>query len=414
MQTTRFTILLCVFVSRLTILATAADWTQFRGPSGDGTSDDPNLPTRWTSHENVIWRTRLGNRVFVTCYTGYGIEPNQGDMDNLRRLVVCLDRTTGALQWQKEFTPQLPESSYSGGNSSRHGYSSSTPITDGEHLFLFFGRSGVFCLDLKGQQIWQANVGSQSHRWGSSNSPVLHRNLLILNASVESQSLIALDKQTGKQVWQTDGIRASWNTPLLVKTATGTTELVVSIRGSVLGFDPDSGDKLWQCDGIRTYACPSAISVRDVVYVTGGRGQQSTLAVRAGGRGDVTSTHLLWRVEKGSNVSSLVHHNGYLYCANDSRGIAFCFDAATGEVKYEERLTPRPDLIYASPVVADKKLFYVSQTRGAYIVAASPSYRFLAHNTFEDDTNRSNASPVISNSHLLLRNDQFLYCLGTR
>ena len=113
-------------------------------------------------------------------------------------------------------------------------------------------------------------------------------------------------------------------------------------------------------------------------------------------------------------MSSLVHHNGYLYCANDSRGIAFCFDAATGDIKYEERLTPRPDLVYASPVVADQKIFYVSQTRGTYIVAANPSYKLLAHNTFAKDTNRANASPVISNSQLLLRNDQFLYCLGTR
>ena len=425
MQTTKLAVLLYLFAPPLAILATASDWTQFRGPGGSGNSRDRQLPAHWTFGDNVIWRTRLpglggsspitlGNRVFVTCYTGYGLEPNQGDMDNLRRWVVCLDRSTGTVQWKKEFTPELPESTYSGGNSSRHGYSSSTPTTDGKHLYLFFGRSGVFCLDLQGRQIWHADVGAQSHRWGSSNSPVLYEDLLIINASVESQSLIALNKHTGQQVWQADGIRASWNTPLLVKTANGPFELVVSIQGSVIGFAPASGEKLWQCDGIRTYACPSAIAVDDVVYVTGGRGQQSTLAVRSGGRGNVTPTHILWRVEKGSNVSSLVHHNGYLYCANDSRGIAFCFDAATGDIKYEERLTPRPDLVYASPVVADQKIFYVSQTRGTYVVAAKPSYKLLAHNTFAKDTSRANASPVISNSQLLLRNDQFLYCLGTR
>ena len=243
---------------------------------------------------------------------------------------------------------------------------------------------------------------------------MLFKQLLIVNASVESDSLIAFDKATGKQVWKTGGISSSWNTPLLVTASNGTIGLVVSIRGSLLGFAPSSGDQLWRCDGIRTYACPNAIAHRDVIFVTGGRGQQSTLAVRAGGRGDVTTTHLRWRVEKGSNVSSLVYHNGHLYCANDRQGIAFCFDAVTGKVKYEQRLMPRPDLVYSSPVAAAEKIFYVSQTRGSYVIAARPSYQLLAHNAFENDAARSNAAPVVSDSQLLLRNDRFLYCLGTR
>jgi outer membrane protein assembly factor BamB len=159
----------------------------------------------------------VGNRVYVTCYSGYGLEPGKGDMSELRRHLLCLDRATGAMRWTKDFKPLLPESKYGpGGNDSQHGYASSTPASDGKNLYLFFGKSGVYCLDLDGNELWHADVGQGTHGWGSSNSPVLHQNLVIINASIESGSLVALDKNTGKEVWRAKGIRSSWNTPVLV------------------------------------------------------------------------------------------------------------------------------------------------------------------------------------------------------
>jgi outer membrane protein assembly factor BamB len=408
----------------LALPAQGVDWTQFRGPNGLGVSDETKLPAEWSADENVVWRTKLpglgtsspitlGQSIYLTCYSGYAESIEEpGDMANLQRHLVCLERMSGKLVWTKAIRPQLPESAYQGGNDSRHGYSSSTPTTDGKHLYVFFGKSGVFCFDLEGNEIWNTVVGTGSRGWGSSNSPVLFNNVLIVNASVESRSLVGLDKLTGKEIWRADGIRSSWNTPALVKTAEGKTEVVVSVQRSLLGFDPETGESLWRCDGIPTYACPSAISNDGIVYVTGGRGTQYTLAVRTGGNGDVTDSHVLWKVPTGSNVSSPVYHDGHLYIASDGRGIAYCFNAKSGEVVYEERLSPRPGRIYSSPILADGKVYYMSQHAGAYVVAAKPEFELVAHNVFEGDDSRANACPVVSNGNLLLRNDTYLYCIG--
>ena len=168
---------------------------------------------------------------------------------------------------------------------------------------------------------------------------------MIINASVESGSLVALDAQTGDQTWRVEGMSLSWNTPSLVEVPGGGTELVVSVQNWLLGFEPSTGTELWRCQGVPTYACPSVVANEGVVYVTGGRGTQYTFAVRAGGRGDVSTTHELWRVAKGSNVSSPIYHQGYLYLASDSRGIAYCFDAEDGRIMYQQRMRPTPGRI---------------------------------------------------------------------
>src|SRR5438552_9511620 len=186
------------------LLAIGANWMQFRGPGGSGVSGESGLSATWSSTENIAWRTKLpgpgtsspiviGKRVYLTSYSGYGLEPGQGEMDQLMRHLVCIDRGTGAIVWTKEFKPSLPESKYGpGGNESQHGYSSSTPASDGKHLYVFFGKSGVYCLDLDGKEIWHASVGTGTNGWGSSTSPVLFRNLVIVNPSIEGQALAAL------------------------------------------------------------------------------------------------------------------------------------------------------------------------------------------------------------------------------
>lgn len=412
-----------LFLFVLAALGTlGADWSRFRGPSGMGTSNETNLPTTWSAQENIAWKTELpgpggsspivvGDRVYLTCYSGYGLEPSSGDMNNLMRHLLCFDRDSGQILWSKQFKPELPEHEYAG-EGSYHGYSSSTPISDGERLYVFFGKSGVFCFDLDGHDIWQVHVGEGTHHWGSACSPLLYRDLVIVNASIESGSLVALNKLTGEKVWQADGIRSSWNTPLLVDLPGGQTELVVSIEGRLLGLDPEDGSSLWNADGIHRYVCPSVVAHDQVVYAIGGG--HTSLAVRAGGRGDVTDTHTVWRQSKGSNVSSPVYHEGHLYWASESQGIVYCQHAATGEIVYEERLSPRPGLIYGSPILADGKLYYVSQHEGTYVVAARPQFELLAHNTIEDDDGRTNASLAVTGGQLLLRSDRALYCIGSQ
>jgi outer membrane protein assembly factor BamB len=399
----------------------AADWTGFRGPGGQGVSTETDVPSKWSSTENIAWKAELpgpgasspitlGDRVFVTCYSGYGLKPNEGDQKNLVRHLLCLDRASGKILWQKQFQPKLPEHNYQG-EGSYHGYAGSTPTTDGERLYVFFGKSGVFCFDLSGNELWNLSVGERTSGWGSGASPILFGKLLIVNASVESSSLVALDKESGKEVWRAKNIGSAWNTPLLVG-GEGEAELVVSVQDRVLGIDPNKGDELWRAEGVHRYVCPSVVTNKGVVLAIGGG--STSLAVRTGGRGDVTGSHVLWRKSKGSNVGSPIYHEGHLYWASDNGGTICCQNAATGEDVFQTRLEPRPGLIWSSPVLAAGKLYFVSQHAGTYVVAAKPKFELVAHNIFQDDDSRANASPAVSNGQLFLRTDRNLYCIGKK
>jgi len=408
----------------LASISGAADWRQFRGPDGLGISKEKNLPTTWAADKNIVWKLKLpgagasspiilGNRVFITAYSGYGIDTKApGDMKDLKRHLWCVDRKEGKPIWMKELEPSLPEHKYSG-EGAYHGYAPSTPITDGERLYVFFGKSGVFCFDLDGKQLWHQTVGKGTNGWGSGPSPIIYKNLLIINASVESGSLYALDKLSGKEMWKAPKIGAAWNTPLLATVgANGETELVVSVQNRLLAFSPDTGKELWNADGIHRYVCPSVVAHDGVIYAIGGG--STSLAVKAGGRGDVTKTNTVWNVKKGSNVGSPVYHEGHIYWASDGGGMVHCQEAATGKFVYSESLKPSSGLVYASPVLADGKIYYVSQRNGTYVVAAQPKYQLLAHNVIADDKTRTNASIAVSDAQLFLRTDTHLYCIGNK
>ncbi len=194
----------------------AENWPQFRGPGGLGISKEQDLPVIWSETNNVAWKTAmpgygssspiaLDGKLYVTCYSGYGMASKSGSMEDLALHLVCVDGKTGTIIWNKRIKPTLPES-----NRVRdHGYAAQTPVTDGEYLYVFFGKSGVFKFDLKGNQIWQTSVGTKTHGWGCGTSPVLYDNLVIVNASVESKSLVAIDKNTGKEAWRSGGMDSS-------------------------------------------------------------------------------------------------------------------------------------------------------------------------------------------------------------
>jgi outer membrane protein assembly factor BamB len=420
-----------VAVGSLASLVVAADWTRFRGPGGLGTSDDTGLPTEWSSTKNVVWKAKLpgpgsssplivGDRVFVTSYSGYALTVEEpGDVAKLKRHVVCLDRASGKIVWQKEFAALQPESKYQAGNDSWHGYATSTPAADEQFLYVFFGKSGVFCLDQKtGAEKWRINVGDKTTGWGSGNSPILYENLLIVNAAIESESMGALDKNTGKPVWSIKVGRGARNTPNLVKAPSGQMELVLSLpgepQGKIIGYDPKTGKELWTCQGIKDggYVCPSVVTHEGVVYAIGGR-KNTAVAVKAGGRGDVTESHRLWSIDKGSNVVSPGYYNGRLYWVHDRQGTIICVDAKTGDVVFEERVAPRPGTVYSSVTIADGKIYAVSQLEGTFVFEAGDASKQLAHNTF-DDEQRTNACLAVDRGQLLLRDDGNIYCLGTK
>ncbi len=397
----------------------AADWPQFRGPTADGVTTDTNLPLTWSEKENLVWRTELpgpgssspiisGDKIFLTSYSGYGIDVKEpGDMKNLKRHAICLDKKTGKILWNHEIVTDLPNKPYTGTYITTHGYASSSAVTDGRGVFFFMANAGMYAYTMEGKPVWNVSVGEKAHDWGVGSSPILYGELLIVNAALESNQLVALDRKTGKTVWSATGFPASWNTPTIVK-ANGRDELVLNASGKLRAFDPLTGKELWSCASIKAAElCPSIVAHDGVIFVIGHPGGQSQ-AVKDG--------QVLWQAQKGSNVSSPVYKDGHLYFINDSKGVATCLDAKTGEVVYEQPLVQRPkrDRWYSTPLLAGDRLYCVGRQTGTYVIAAKPQFELLATNVIADDDSITNASPAVSDGRIFLRSNKFAYCFGTK
>jgi len=408
--------------------ARADNWPRFRGPDGSGVSSATGLPTTWSDTENIAWKTALpgpgssspvvwGGRVYLTCYSGYGVNRSDpGEMSKLTRHLVCVNLADGKVVWDKAVRATVPEDPYQG-NLTDHGYATSTPATDGQRVYVQFGKSGVLAFDLEGNQLWQTSVGTGSAimGWGSGASPLLFKDLVIVNANAESQAIVALDQKSGRQVWKTasKGYTGSWNTPLLVDLDGGKQELLVFLPDEVWGLDPADGGLYWYCTGIRGAAIPGLVSKDGVVYAIGGGPMGAgSAAIRVGGSGDVSAGRVVWKQRPGSYVPSPVLVNGHLYWVDD-RGMACCLKADTGKEVYRQRL-PEAGSVYASMVAADGKLYAVTRRNGTFVLPTEPSFKVLARNRLKSDTTDFNASPAIISGGLLLRSNRFLYCVGAK
>jgi outer membrane protein assembly factor BamB len=383
------------------------------------------VPLTWSDTANLKWKMPLpgpgssspivqGDRVFVTCYSGGG-----AGAATLTRHLVCVRKADGRLEWQREIAAELPEDPYEG-FLTEHGYASSTPVTDARgDVFGFLGKSGVVAFDSEGKKLWQTAVGKESsnRRWGSAASLVLHGDNVIVNAAEESQSIRALDRKTGRQVWKAEGaaLELAYGTPGLVTLDDRTQELVIAVPGEVWGMDPATGKMLWHADmGLTGNVSPSVVIDGTTVYVFGGFRSSGSLAVRAGGRGDVTKSHVLWTSRNSSYVATPLLYDGHLYWIDD-RGQAFCIAAKTGDLVYRERVEGmsqggRP--VYASPVLSGGRIYVVSRWSGTFVLPAAPRYEILAQNRFESDDSDFSGTPAISDGDLFVRSGRFLYCVG--
>jgi outer membrane protein assembly factor BamB len=362
----------------------------------------------------------VGARVFVTCYSGYGDGRGTGSPETLKRHLVCLDRATGRVLWDQAVAADLPEDSYTG-YLTEHGYASSTPVSDGERVYVFFGKTGALAFDLEGRQLWKVNLGKESgnRRWGSGASPVLHKNLLIVNASEESRTVRALDTATGREVWKAEGgtLELCYSTPTVVSAASGE-ELLLAVPGELWGMNPDTGKLRWFAStGIGGNVSPSVVAADGVAFVTGGFPRLAAAAVRLGGKGDVTQTHVLWTGQNASYVPSPVIAGGRLFVATDT-GFALCLDAKDGRQVFKERLPGaaasgrggKP--FYASAVLADGHVYAVSRRNGTFVFAAQPEFKLVAQNSLAGDDSDFNATPAIAGGQLFLRSNRQLYCIA--
>jgi outer membrane protein assembly factor BamB len=451
----------------------AADWSRFRGDNGTGISSDAGVPLTWSDAENVKWKTELpgrgvsspivvGDKVFVTCYSGYGMDAqNPGNMEDLKRHLVCVNRQTGAILWSKTVAATMPEDPYSGIGVPCHGYASSTPASDGERIYAFFGKSGVVAFDMDGNQLWQTQVGTESgpQRWGSAASPILFENLVIINASDEGEAMVGLDKKTGKEVWRAEaaGLSGTWATPILMEGQDGV-DLVIAVPGEIWGLNAQTGKLQWYAEGFEGRGmCASLVAGDGVVYCIGGNPFGSSFAVRTGGKGNVTDSHVAWDGQGFARISTPVLHNGHLY--GSSRGVAFCVNAETGQRVFQARLAtgeavaqeqagpggpggrgfggPRGGRAeggpfggpgggrgrggfgggfgagdYGSSVASGGKVYRLTTAGVTYVFEAKPEFTLLAKNQLESDQSGFDSTPAISDGQLFLRSHKYLYCIS--
>jgi outer membrane protein assembly factor BamB len=392
-------------------------WSRFRGENASGASKSAKIPSTWSDTENLAWKTALpghgssspvvrGGRVYLTAYSGYGLDfQKPGDIADLRLHTLCLDFETGKIIWDQTIEASEHEQK-ADQRIVEHGYASPTPTVDDEAVYAAFGPSGLVAYDLDGKKLWQRSVGTKTKGFGAASSPIIYKDLVIINAAIEDQAAYGLNKKTGEVVWRTEDIREAWTTPSLVVLPDGSTELVINQKNWILGFDPETGKELWRCKGIEDYVVPCVVVEGNMLYCSGGR-QNRTIAVRAGGRGDVTATHRVWEIVAGANVTSPLYHDGYLYWSHD-KSMALCVKASDGQEVFRQRL-PTSARIYASVVLAGDRLLMTTRDSGVVVLAAEPNFRELGVNRLGSESESFNATPAIVGNSVLIRSDQFLY-----
>ena len=414
-------ILLTFSIALLAIRSVSADnWPQWRGPFLNGTCSEKNLPTRWSAEENVTWKLAMPSWTGATpIIWGERIFLNVADGNDL--FLWCVDRTKGEPVWKKLL---------GGGNTKmrKQNMSSPSPVTDGKNVWVMTGTGVLKAFDFAGTELWareiQKDYGRFGLNWGYASSPLLFEDSLFVQVlhgmrTHDPSYLLRIDKKTGKTVWRverpTNAIRESpdsYTTPALVR-AGNNVELVITGGDCVTGHDPATGKELWRANGLNPDNNPnyriiaSPVVYEDVVYAP--TREKPLLAIRAGGRGDVTESRKLWAFTHGPDVPTPVTNGKFFYVVDD-RGIMWCLDAKTGQTIWGPQRI-KPATYSSSPVLADDKLYVTNEEGLTTVLKAGPKFEVLAENNLNDYTL---SSPAISDGQIFMRTAQYLYCIGKR
>jgi len=400
----------CVVLGLVSGLCWAENWPQWRGPRGDGTSQEKGIPVRWNEKENVLWKIPIpgkghsspvvwGDRIFVTTC----IEKEQ------KRVLLCLDRSDGKIVWQRTvlIAPLEPKHAL-------NSYASSTPATDGHFVwvtFLNMPKFEVDCYDFDGNLIWQRSPGEFHSKHGFSSPPILYQNMIILNGDQDAEAyLVALDKATGKERWRTDRPNRvrSYCPPLIIESA-GRKQFVLTGSLCTASYDPDTGKQIWIVDGPTEQFVSSMVFLHNRVFLTSGYPEFHVMAIRPDGRGNVSKTHVLWHEpcdsSKASYVPSPIAHDKYFFLVSDN-GFAYCLDEKTGKRLWQHRLG---DHHSASPVSAGGLLYFPDDDGTTYVVKGTNKFELVSRNKLAEGCR---ASPAISDGQIFIRTLGHLYCIG--
>jgi outer membrane protein assembly factor BamB len=411
------------------------DWARWRGPNEDGMARG-DAPLHWSGSRNVAWRAPIagrghsspilwGDKIFVTTAVPTGSAPaaepapaqgrrgpggGAGAGREHRFMVLCLDRNSGKVLWERVATVATPHEGYH----FRYGsFASNTPVTDGKHLYAFFGSRGLYAYDLNGKLAWKREFPPMRMRlsFGEGAAPLLDGDTLYLKFDQEQGSyLLAVDKRTGKDLWRVDrDERSSWSQPLAV-THNGRKQIIVSATNKVRSYDPASGKVIWECAGLGSNVIPNPVRFEDMVLVMSGHRDPNLLAIRLGREGDLSGTDaIVWTNNRGNSYSaSPVLDDGKLYFVSDS-GMLSCLNARTGEPYYRQQRLPKAYNFKSSPVGANGKLYLASEDGDVVVVKMGENYEVLATNNMGDET--FIATPAIAGGSLYLRSQDTLYCI---
>jgi outer membrane protein assembly factor BamB len=383
-------------------------WPRWRGPSGQGLAVGSNYLDTWSSTQNVLWKAAVpgagnsspiiwGDRIFLTTA-----------LDGGRRLaVIAYRRSDGAQLWQAF----APDGRADRGAHFKNGHASATPATDGRRVYVSFGARGLFALDFNGKIVWQRDLGPMDAYHGTAGSPLLYKDRIILYQDQYSGSFIAaFDTRTGREIWRTRRqASVGWGTPIAVRVGDHD-EIIVNGQQNVYAYDPNTGAELWRCGGTTYEVIPTPVVGYGMVFCSSGRAGP-TLAIKPGGKGDVSRTHVGWTSPRGSPfVPSPILYGEYLYMVNDMASIVTTFHAATGKAMYQGRLgVARREGFSASPVAVDGKIFFTNDDGETFVLRAGPAFELMHVNRLGEGVL---ASPALVDSRWYIRGDQNLYAVG--
>ncbi len=410
-------VVLCLVVLALSGHVSAENWPGWRGPRGDGSSLDKNVPTKWSGSENVAWKVPIpgighaspivwGDRIFmVTCLP----EADQ-------RRLICLDRKTGQTLWMEVVLTSPLKKKHT-----LNSFASSTPVTDGKQVYVsFLDETNMFiaAYDFEGHQTWAVRPGVFASVHGYCASPILYKNTVIINGDHDGDAyIVALDRETGTPRWKSkrENKTRSYCTPI-IRHIEGRTQMLLAGSLCVASYDPDDGSRHWIIDGPTEQYVASLVYDGELIYLTCGFPQEHLMGIRPTGKGNVTDTHVVWhhRTKDATYVPSPIVVNGY-YIVADDFGRVTCYEAKSGQLQWREKLARH----YSASILEANGLVYLIADQGmdrndqgvTTIVKPGPTLDIVARNILGESVH---ASPAVYDGQLFLRGDTHLYCIGVK
>jgi hypothetical protein len=430
---------LLVLTGSVTASEFADNWHRFRGPEATGVSRSADPPLTWSEDENVHWKVAIegqggsspiiwGDKIFLlTAVDTKRVDPSKTAPEDQTHVnpfgikypntyhqyvVLCLDRTTGEIIWRRMAKEMVPIEGHHRDND----FASSSPTTEGQRLYVWFGSAGLYCYSLDGELLWQRDLGPAETRlsFGEASSPLIHDDKLILMRDLDSQSYVTvLNAKNGKTIWRKERDEPScWATPIVVEHE-GVEQLITNAHNRVRSYNLANGDVIWECGGQVSNVTPSPVTDGEAVYSMSGYRGSSALAIPLGATSDITeSDQIIWSKNRGTPyVPSPLLYDGLLYFNQSNNAILTCLDAKTGETLIERTRMPNLNGLYASPVGASGRVYFVGRNGVTLVLEKGPEFKVLATNQLDEPID---ATPALVGNQIFLRGEKSLYCIGKK